>query len=65
MATDMDTPRAGHDSELAAATTSPLTSIGREFEPVTNCPNLRITVVISPLIRFPVHIRIISTNFLI
>ncbi|MCI0748451.1 MAG: hypothetical protein L0Y58_23845 [Verrucomicrobia subdivision 3 bacterium] len=61
-ATDVDTPRAGRDSELAVATTSPLTCSGRESELAANCPRHRLAVAISPTIRFPVHIRIISNH---
>ena len=61
-ATDMDAPRTGQDPELAVATTSPLSGIGHESQPTTNCPTHPIAVAISPLIRFPVHIRIISNH---
>ena len=62
VATDTGTPRAGHDSELVVATTSPLTGSGRESEPAANCPRHRIAVAIAPTIRFSVHIRIISNH---
>lgn len=59
-ATDLDTPRACHDAELAIATAGTLTGIGREPESATNCPNHHIDVVFSSLIHFPIHIRTIS-----
>jgi len=59
---DMDTPRAGHYSELADAKTSLLTGSSREPEPAAIGPRHRLVVAISPTTRFPVHIRIISNH---
>jgi hypothetical protein len=61
-AMDMDTPRAGHYSELADAKTSLLTGSSREPEPAAIGTRHRLVVAISPTIRFPVHIRIISNH---
>jgi hypothetical protein len=63
--THTDTPLSDRDSGLAAATATPLTGIGRDSEPAMRYPRHRIAVAISPLIRFPVHIRVQSTNVLI
>jgi hypothetical protein len=61
-AMDMDTPRAGHYSELADAKTSLLTGSSRESEPAAIGPRHRLVVAISPLTSFPVHIRTISKH---
>ena len=61
-AMDMDTPRAGHYSELADAKTSLLTGSSREPEPAAIGPRHRLVVAISPLTSFPVHIRTISKH---
>ncbi|HEU5125116.1 MAG TPA: hypothetical protein VFW05_13765 [Verrucomicrobiae bacterium] len=58
----MNTPRVGHDSKLAVAKTSLLSGSSREPELAANCPRHRLVVAISPTIRFPVHIRIVSNH---
>jgi hypothetical protein len=62
VAMDMNTPRVGHDSKLAVAKTSLLSGSNREPERAANCPRRHLVVAISPTIRFPVHIRIISNH---
>jgi hypothetical protein len=64
-ATDMDNLPPVPDSEVAAAKASPLTGIGHDSGPGTNYPCHRIAVATSWLIRFPVHIHVISNNVLI
>ena len=60
--TDMDTPQTDRDSELIAAGASPQPGIARKSAPGTNRPPHHITVAISPLTSFSVHIRTISKH---
>jgi hypothetical protein len=49
-------------SKLAVAKTSLLSGSSREPELAANCPRHRLVAAISPTIRFPVHIRIVSNH---